>query len=471
METGRPMLLHFWKHGCPPCERMERSVFPHPDVDHVIRAGYVPVKINATESPNLARRYNVRFLPTDVIVSPTGQVLAMSNAPKSPAAYVARLQHFSGDPSRQVAYGEGNTASGYEANRSASADRWSATNNQPYRSAAPSSQAPNGRQQHYAATPQPNDRYQGAAGARNNAAPRTGGGQVRGYATQNHRSSPADSPSFSPGQQQRLAGGSPAPYKADSQRGAFKPQTPGDQFGRQPAPQVARSNVGAPGLPRNRPSGSYPSRDPKGAAPAWNGGNSPDVNAPQFSQPSNPYNNVNPGGQPTYPKNERGRPLYADQPRPQQQAQRPGRDNTYNDQPQDSRKPRPDISRFALEGHCPVTLQEQQNLHPSQRRWTPGDERWGARHEGRVYLFAGPEEQRKFLDNPNRYAPVLQGLDPVLAFDRQQMIPGQRKHGVYYEGRIYLFANENTLQHFSTNPQRYNTRALQAVKPQRGVQR
>lgn len=130
------------------------------------------------------------------------------------------------------------------------------------------------------------------------------------------------------------------------------------------------------------------------------------------------------------------------------------------------------MSKFALDGYCPVTLQEQHTLHPSQRGWTPGDERWGARHEGRVYLFVGPEEQRKFLENPNLYAPVLQGFDPVLAVDRNQMVPGLRKHGVYYEGRIYLFANEDTLRHFSSNLQRYSPQALQNVRrPTTGLTR
>jgi len=114
-----------------------------------------------------------------------------------------------------------------------------------------------------------------------------------------------------------------------------------------------------------------------------------------------------------------------------------------------------EVGSFALDGYCPVSLQEQQILHPSQRRWTKGDERWGARHEGRVYLFAGPDEQRKFLADPIRYAPVLQGFDPVLVLDRQQKVFGQRQHGVYYEGHTYLFSSEATLSHFSSNPQKY----------------
>lgn len=114
-----------------------------------------------------------------------------------------------------------------------------------------------------------------------------------------------------------------------------------------------------------------------------------------------------------------------------------------------------EVGSFVLDGYCAVSLFDQQDLHPSQRRWIKGNKRWGARHEGQVYLFAGPDEQRKFLANPNRYAPVLQGFDPVMVLDRQQKVPGKRKHGVYFDGRIYLFANEDTLKHFSTNPDRY----------------
>lgn len=121
---------------------------------------------------------------------------------------------------------------------------------------------------------------------------------------------------------------------------------------------------------------------------------------------------------------------------------------------------------LGLEGYCPVALVD-------RGTWTEGRAQWGARHRGRTYLFAGPDEQRAFLANPDRYAPALSGDDPVLAFDRGSSTPGQRRYGVTYQARIYLFASPETLAAFSADPARYATRIAVAerTQPQAGAAR
>jgi thiol-disulfide isomerase/thioredoxin/YHS domain-containing protein len=113
---------------------------------------------------------------------------------------------------------------------------------------------------------------------------------------------------------------------------------------------------------------------------------------------------------------------------------------------------------LGLDGYCPVTLAE-------KKLWVVGDRAWGAIHRGRTYLFAGPDEQRRFLqgDNPDRYAPVLGGHDVVRAVEQGQMIPGHRRHGLFFGGQIYLFADEAALETFSRNAHHYADRALQAT--------
>jgi len=112
---------------------------------------------------------------------------------------------------------------------------------------------------------------------------------------------------------------------------------------------------------------------------------------------------------------------------------------------------------LGLDGYCPVTLCEQQ-------RWAPGNPRWGAIHRGRTYLFAGPEEQRRFFADPDRYAPVISGNDIVLATEQGRVVPGMREHGVFYQGRVYLFSEEGTLEKFSRNPAAYAAQALAALR-------
>ena len=114
---------------------------------------------------------------------------------------------------------------------------------------------------------------------------------------------------------------------------------------------------------------------------------------------------------------------------------------------------------FGLDGFCSVTLCEKQ-------KWEPGDRRWGAIHRGRTYLFMGSDEQRRFLADPDRYAPVISGNDVVAAIDQGQAVPGVREHGVYFGGRIYLFASEASLEQFSRNPNVYANHAAESLHAQ-----
>ncbi len=110
-----------------------------------------------------------------------------------------------------------------------------------------------------------------------------------------------------------------------------------------------------------------------------------------------------------------------------------------------------------LDGFCPVTLVE-------RRAWVRGNAAHGVVHRGRTYLFAGPEEAKKFFATPDRYGPVLSGNDPVLALDNRVAVPGRREFGVYMDNRVYLFASEESLRRFEKNRHRYAAEALQAMR-------
>jgi len=108
---------------------------------------------------------------------------------------------------------------------------------------------------------------------------------------------------------------------------------------------------------------------------------------------------------------------------------------------------------LGMEGFCPVTVVE-------RGAWVEGRPQWGARHRGRTYLFAGPEQQQAFLADPDRYAPALSGDDPVLAFQSGRSEPGRRAYGVTYQSRMYLFSSPETRAAFSADPDRYTSRVL-----------
>lgn len=113
---------------------------------------------------------------------------------------------------------------------------------------------------------------------------------------------------------------------------------------------------------------------------------------------------------------------------------------------------------LGLEGYCPVSLVD-------KGTWVEGRAQWGARHRGRTYLFAGAEQQQAFLAAPDRYAPALSGDDPVLACDSGKQVAGQRRYGVTYQSRTYLFSSPETRTTFAANPQRYTARVIIAERP------
>ncbi|MCE5301799.1 MAG: thioredoxin family protein [Planctomycetaceae bacterium] len=129
--------------------------------------------------------------------------------------------------------------------------------------------------------------------------------------------------------------------------------------------------------------------------------------------------------------------------------------------PSQASRPSPQLPTMnpplALDGFCPVALMDKQ-------QWVMGDRRWGAVHRGRTYLFRGPEEQKQFFSDPDRYAPVLSGNDVVLASEQSQTVPGRREHGAYFGNRIYLFASEATLDKFTRNPNLYANQATAAMR-------
>jgi thiol-disulfide isomerase/thioredoxin/YHS domain-containing protein len=129
--------------------------------------------------------------------------------------------------------------------------------------------------------------------------------------------------------------------------------------------------------------------------------------------------------------------------------------------PVDPRLAAPSAAPIGFDGYCPVSMR-------TQWKWVPGDPRYGIVHRGRTYLMAGPAEQQQFWADPDRYSPALSGMDPVLAIDHGQQVPGKREHSIDYNNLFYMFASEATLQQFTSTPERYAVAVRQAMGIQRG---
>ena len=62
--------------------------------------------------------------------------------------------------------------------------------------------------------------------------------------------------------------------------------------------------------------------------------------------------------------------------------------------------PAPSNKQIAMDGFCPVTMIE-------KSKWVEANPQYGVVHRKRTYLFAGPEQQKKFLQDPDRFSPAL----------------------------------------------------------------
>ncbi len=299
-QTGRLVLLHFWAPWCGPCRRLEKTVFVRPSVAKALESHFVAVKVNVDQQPALAKKYGVRQIPCDVIITPSGQLVGKTISPAAPQAYTSKLVSIA-------------------------------------RRAVP------------------------------------------------------------PGQATLVAQG----------RAAAEP------------PSAPRGVAVGPSVP----AASRPMAFPTAAAQA------PVASAPRYAQAAKPPTASAPAG-----------PVL------------PGSGPAGTQTSPGPRLPWP----LALDGYCVVTLVE-------QGRWVRGNPQFGIRHRGQLYLFAGPQQKDRFWQNPEGYAPVLSGYDVVVYLEQGHLVPGKRRHGVFYQGRIYLFSNEHTLRKFEMQPERYAPEVLRRV--------
>ena len=78
-ETGRPMLLVFGGKRCVWCRRLERETLADPQVAELVNLEFIAVHLDVQDHPRLAEALDVDGLPTTVVLTAEGDVLA--NAP------------------------------------------------------------------------------------------------------------------------------------------------------------------------------------------------------------------------------------------------------------------------------------------------------------------------------------------------------------------------------------------------------
>jgi YHS domain-containing protein/thiol-disulfide isomerase/thioredoxin len=401
-QSNRLVLIYFWAPWCGVCKNMEAEILTQPSVVAEVTARYVPVRINADHFPATARQYGVTALPTTAIVNARGELVDSMRGRMEADEYIARLDRVATDLAQRGGAVYAQVPSGKAPSAPAAATPTQSSPSNTGQSPVALAQSPRAGGPASGANPQPSTQPAGNnSGLTDN---RYADFFQRGNQATPGAAVPIAQP---PSGQPIVTNVQPPPMYTPPSASA----TPPTMAVAQANPPVQPPLTGQPAAAPNRVA-------PAVAAPAY-GSQSPPLSPQQLV--SQPAGKPSPAG-PTTPQPSAGNPP------------------------------------LCLDGFCPVTLTEKQ-------QWTPGDRRWGAIHRGRTYLFTGPEEQRRFFADPDRYAPVISGNDIVLATEQGQAAPGMREHGVFFGNRVYLFSSEATLAKFAANPSPYVTQALGALRP------
>ncbi len=323
--SGKPLLLHFYGDNCPWCDKLEVGAFKDPQVGQAIGQGFIPVKVHTGKNENLVQMFKVKSIPTDVVVTPQGQVLAHGTSKQVPGEFISALVQ--------------STQSLAQPQAAAMA---AAAQNPGPPTAAPPAQSV-------------------AANA-----PATPGGEVAPAAVSASTANSFTMPvGFSGGATGQLAG----------------VRTEGMSFGAPAQAEVAPSKAAI-------------------------------VANPLMQQPAAPGNSK----------------------------------ATASTQPE-----------LAIEGYCAVTIAD-------EVRWEEGKPEFGVVHLGKLYLFANQAAMQTFLANPEPYTPVLNEIDVVRFFEERVIVPGKRTHGTRINNRLFFFADEESLEHFQLEWERYYDASLEVME-------
>lgn len=445
-QTGRLVLVHFWTPTCGPCMALNQNVFNQPGVANAIETQFVPVKLNADENSATATWYGITRVPTDVIVTPDGQMIAKLISPPTPAAYVAEV--------------------------TAAAGKYSSRGGQAFAKAAAGAPAPSGMNPAYAGLQISPSVPLAVSPQQQGAAPAATTPATLAAMTSQAKSGPAG--------QGQLAAATPttpmgaqlaAPQTFANPAATAAAQPPITPIGVAPATTAPFASASvAPAIAAATPAVA-PAAPPKQINNPYAGLTPGAQQAPATAPPLQPQQaqqsyNAPPSSASTMPMGYDRSPLQAAAAGaavspPASQMAASGISQPVANAGPDARQLPPGAPPLGFDGYCPVSMR-------NGWKWVAGDPRYGVVHRGHTYWFAGPAEQKQFWTDPDRYTPALSGMDPVLKIDHQQDVPGKREHSLDYDGMFYMFASEATLQQFTANPQRYSTSVRQAMGIPRG---
>jgi YHS domain-containing protein/thiol-disulfide isomerase/thioredoxin len=441
--SQRPVLVVFTASWCEACQHLDSRLWANQEAAALVTACYEPVLVDVDADPALARRLGISHIPSACVLNGNDQLLTTFDVPPTAATFVAQAARALHE-STSTAVAPATTIASH------------APTNKPQLAAQPVPAAAAMQPPAAASIPAydaPQGRYDAAARYAQRPASPFGGSDSSPVAAPQQppmRSSIDPAPQGPASHQQppwlatSQAPAAPAqPTLQPSQAATFPPIQPPAA---QPQPVMPQQGFSP-----------YPQTPPRGQQAGY-------AAAPP-AQTMTPYPTLPPPGDTAATATDRA----AEESNAKSKSswlstlQKPfafmmPKDSSQDDDVKADAVTAPSPYPVGLDGYCPVTLAE-------QATWTEGRAQWGVQHRGRSYLFTSATEQQRFLQDPDRYAPALSGDDVVLAFEAGNQIPGQRRYGVTYQGRIYLFSSLETRSRFAANPQAYASRVRLAENP------
>jgi len=117
-------------------------------------------------------------------------------------------------------------------------------------------------------------------------------------------------------------------------------------------------------------------------------------------------------------------------------------------------------SKSALNGQDPVVL--------SKGKHEKGDQEFRADYDGYTYLFLSQRNRSTFKDSPEKFAGQDHGNCPVAKVMMHREMKGQPEIFSVYQGKIYLFANQDAKKAFDASPSKFAGSQSKKSPPREG---
>jgi thiol-disulfide isomerase/thioredoxin len=93
---GKLIFLDFWASYCTPCKIMEEYTFTHPSVSDYVNDNYIPVKVDIQtfDGFDLKSQFDVRLLPTIIVLNSKGIVVGKHEETMGAEKFVETLRSY-----------------------------------------------------------------------------------------------------------------------------------------------------------------------------------------------------------------------------------------------------------------------------------------------------------------------------------------------------------------------------------------